>query len=146
MKNLKSLQRNLRSDVNEESHHVVQPQGIRWRSHTLFIVSTVIVGLFSETFLYGIVIPVLPFILQDRMGIAQDELQSHSSMLLAAYAGSSVIFCPITGALGDKLASRKLLFIAGLVILIVVRVGTMMTHEVSTDINSPPFFFSWVNQ
>lgn len=98
-----------------------KPFGLFWRSHTLFIVSTVIIGLFSETFLYGIAVPILPFLLEDRIGINHDELQTYSSILLAVYSASSIIISPIAGVIADKTASRKLPFMFGLVLLIIVR-------------------------
>lgn len=100
--------------------YAVEPFGLSWRSHTLFIISTVIIGLFSETFLYGIVVPVLPFILQDRLGVIHDELQGYSSALLAVFAVSSAICAPFVGALADRFQSRKTPLMIGLAILIAV--------------------------
>lgn len=100
---------------------LARPYGLYWRSHTLFIISTVIIGLFSETCLYGIVVPVLPFILQDRIGVPQESRQGYSSALLAANTGCSVIFSPIAGAIADRSRARRVPFIIGLLILIAVR-------------------------
>ena len=97
-----------------------QPLGFAWRSHPLFTVATVIIGLFSETFLYGIIIPILPFLLETRIGIPHKDLQSYSSALLAAYTGTTVICSPLAGALADRCQSRKVPFMAGLAILIAV--------------------------
>lgn len=72
-----------------KADYSIKPAGLKWRSNTLFIVSTVAVGLFSDLFLYGLIVPVLPFVLQDRIGVPKDQIQSHVSGMLAAYAAAS---------------------------------------------------------
>ena len=104
----------------EESQHT-RPFGLFWRSHTLFIVGAVTIGLFSETMLYGIVVPILPFILHDRMGVPYDKLQAYSSSLLAAYAGSSVVSAPLAGLWVDRFRSRSASLVVGLAVLLIVR-------------------------
>lgn len=96
-----------------------QPWGLKWRSHTLFIVATVGIGLFTDLFLYGIVVPVLPYLLTDRVGLPHDQIQSHVSGLLATYALASVLFSPVAGIIADRLSnSRQLPFLIGLIALL----------------------------
>ena len=95
------------------------PWGLKWRSSTLFIVSTVGIGLFTDLFLYGIVVPILPFLLVDRVNLRHDQIQSHVSALLAVYAGASVLFSPVAGIIADRFSkSRQLPFLIGLVALL----------------------------
>ena len=94
------------------------PWGLQWRSSTLFITSTVGIGLFTDLFLYGLVVPILPFILRDRIDLPEAQIQSHVSGLLAAYAGASVLFSPPAGILADRLSTRQLPFLVGLVALL----------------------------
>jgi MFS family permease len=94
------------------------PFGLRWRSSTLFIVSTVGIGLFTDLFLYGLVVPILPSILKDRVDLPPDQVQSNVSVLLAAYAGASVLFSPPAGIIADRLPSRQLPFLTGLAALL----------------------------
>ncbi|KAE9367298.1 MFS transporter-like protein [Stipitochalara longipes BDJ] len=94
------------------------PIGLKWRSNTLFIISTVGIGLFTDLFLYGIVVPILPFILTDRLDVPHDKLQSYTSALLAYYAGASVLFSLPAGIIADKLPARQLPFLCGLVALL----------------------------
>ena len=94
------------------------PMGLHWRSNTFFIIATVAVGLFTDLFLYGLVVPVLPFMLQDRVGIPPSESQPHVSGLLAAYAGSSVLFSPFAGWIADRTAARQVPFLSGLAALL----------------------------
>jgi MFS family permease len=95
-----------------------RPLGLKWRSNTLFILSTVAIGLFTDLFLYGLIVPILPFILQDRLRIPHSHVQTYSSILLACYAGASILFSIPAGIIADKLPSRKLPFLVGLVVLL----------------------------
>jgi MFS family permease len=74
-------------------------------------------GLFTDLFLYGLVVPILPFILSDRISIPHSEIQSYTSILLACYAGASVVFSLPAGYIADKLSARQLPFLVGLVAL-----------------------------
>ena len=99
-------------DYNEK------PAGLQWRSNTFFIVATVAIGLFTDLFLYGLIVPVLPYMLQDRVGLPKDQVQSNVSGLLAAYAAASVVTSPIAGILADRLSTRQSPFLLGLTALL----------------------------
>jgi MFS family permease len=94
------------------------PIALRWRSHTLFILATVAVGLFTDLFLYGLVVPVLPFMLEDRVGAPEDKIQSYVSGLLAAYAGASVVASVPAGWIADRTNARQLPFLTGVAALL----------------------------
>lgn len=94
------------------------PLGLRWRASTLFIIATVAVGIFTDLFLYGLIVPVLPFLLRDRISVPQDQVQSYSSALLASYAGASVLFSLPAGWIADRTSSRRLPFLSGLAALL----------------------------
>ena len=95
------------------------PIGLAWRSNAFFICLTVGIGAFRDMFLYGLIVPVLPFMLQERVQIPDSELQSTISYLLAIYAFASVLASPIAGVLADRLSSsRQLPFLLGLVLLL----------------------------
>lgn len=99
-----------------------KPLGLKWRASTVFIVGTVAISLFTDLFLYGLVVPILPFILQDRVHLPQDQTQSHVSGLLAAYAAASVLFSPPAGIIADKLPARQLPFLGGLTALLIATI------------------------
>lgn len=108
------------------------PKGLKWRSHTLFIVSTVGMGAFTDLFLYGLIVPVLPYMLKDRINVPETQIQSTISNLLAAYAGASVAVSPIAGILADKFSSsRQLPFILGLLMLILATVLLALGQSVA---------------
>ncbi|KAH8589822.1 major facilitator superfamily domain-containing protein [Bisporella sp. PMI_857] len=97
--------------------YLEKPAGLQWRSNKLFIVATVGIGLFTDLFLYGLIVPVLPFMLVDRVGLPPDQVQGHVSSLLAAYAGASVAISPIAGIITDRLSTRRAPFLLGVVAL-----------------------------
>lgn len=94
------------------------PIGLRWRASTLFIISTVAIGLFTDLFLYGLVVPVLPFMLQERVSLPEDKIQSYVSGLLAAYAGASVVSSIPIGIIADRTNARRTPFLCGLAALL----------------------------
>ncbi|KAH7068993.1 major facilitator superfamily domain-containing protein [Paraphoma chrysanthemicola] len=99
------------------------PRGLKWRANTYFIVFTVGMGAFTDLFLYGLIVPVLPYMLKDRVNLPDSEIQSTVSNLLAIYAAASVATSPIAGILADKCSnSRKLPFVLGLVMLVLATV------------------------
>jgi MFS family permease len=80
-------------------------------------------GAFTDLFLYGLIVPVLPFLLKDRIDIPESQIQDTISMLLAVYAAASCFSSPVAGVLADKFASsRQLPFTISLVMLVVATV------------------------
>jgi MFS family permease len=68
-------------------------------------------------FLYGLIVPILPFILQDRLFLPRSSVQKYSSILLACQAGAQLLFSLPAGLLADRMSSRQLPFLCGLVSL-----------------------------
>jgi MFS family permease len=97
--------------------------GANWRSKPSFIRLTVTFCLFTDLFLYGLVVPILPFLIQDRFKIPVDHIQSYVSELLAAYSGASVLFCLPAGWAADRMGSRKIPLLIGLLFL---TIGTLL--------------------
>lgn len=96
-----------------------KPWGLQWRSNTFFIVATVAIAMFTDLFLYGLVVPILPFLLMQRTHIPSDQIQSNVSILLAVFAAASVVSSPIAGVFADKVSARQLPFLVGLVAMLV---------------------------
>ncbi|KAI0886587.1 MFS transporter-like protein [Annulohypoxylon maeteangense] len=98
------------------------PLALHYRSNTLFIIATVAIGLFTDLFLYGLIVPVLPFMLRNRLSIPEPEIQSYVSNLLAAYAGASVLSSVPAGWIADRTTSRQAPFLSGLAALLAATV------------------------
>lgn len=52
---------------------------------TTFVVS---LAIFTDVLIYGLVVPVLPFALADRVKLPHDQVQRWNSILLATYGGA----------------------------------------------------------
>jgi MFS family permease len=95
------------------------PVGLRWRSHSAFILATVAIGQFTDILLYSMVIPILPFLLHDRIGLDGNDLQIHISGLLATFSAASLVFSIPAGLLADATKTRQAPYLLGLILLII---------------------------
>jgi MFS family permease len=93
------------------------PTGLWWRAHPIFILLTVAIGQFSDIFLYGMVLPVLPYLLRDRLGLPLITIQSHVSVLLAAFSAASLVFAVPAGWMVDWMATRQRPYLIGIIAL-----------------------------
>jgi MFS family permease len=101
----------------------VPPLGLKWRSTTSFIIATIATGMFTDLFLYGLVVPVFPFMLRDRVGIPESRLQHVIDAMLSIYAIASTVSSPIVGFLTDRFSNtRQFPFLLGLTVLIMATV------------------------
>ena len=85
------------------------PYLLSLRSSKLFILTTICIAVFTDVFLYGIVVPVIPFALSSRAGVAQSSVQSWVSVLLAVYGAALLVSSPLAGWYADRSSSRRLL-------------------------------------
>ena len=89
-----------------------------WRSSKKFLLATVAFALFTDLILYGFIVPVLPYLLRNKIHVPSDRIQFWISNLLAIFASASVVFSPIAGYIASHTSSRKSPFLAGLACLI----------------------------
>ncbi|KAJ1325659.1 MFS transporter [Microdochium nivale] len=107
------------------------PWALQWRSRRSFIIATVAVGLFTDLFLYGLVVPVLPFMLKERLNIADEDVQTYVSGLLGVYAGASVCFSLPAGWIADRTSSRQAPFLCGLAALLLATIMFAVGHSIT---------------
>lgn len=69
-------------------HNMLMKQ---FRSSTTFAVLVVCVAVFTDIFLYGLVVPMLPFALAERVGLTDADIQHWNSILLASYGASIML-------------------------------------------------------
>lgn len=81
------------------------------------------VGIFTDLFLYAIVVPVFPFLLRDRLHIPEDKIQIYVSTLLGVFGASSFLFSPIAGWIADRISNRQQPFLVGLFALLLSTLG-----------------------
>ncbi|TGO31458.1 hypothetical protein BHYA_0747g00020 [Botrytis hyacinthi] len=102
----------LSSKISEALRIISKARSSKW-----FIITAVSVAIFTDTFLYGVIVPVLPFALTERAGIAADRVQFWTSIMLAAYSAALVVAAPISGYFADNSRSRQSPFLLGLLAL-----------------------------
>ena len=61
------------------------------RSSKLFVYTVINLAVFTDAYLYGLIIPVLPFALVERVKLRPDEVQRWIGLLLAAYGAGLII-------------------------------------------------------
>jgi len=90
------------------------PMFLKFRSSEIFILSTIVIAVFTDMFLYAMVVPILPFALVDRAGVKEQDLQKWTSILLSVYGAALAIGSPISGILADRSSSRRAPLLGGL--------------------------------
>lgn len=88
------------------------------RSSTFMIVLTISLSIFTDVFVYSIVVPVIPFAFETRMGVPANDVQSEVDKALAIYSVGLVIGSVIFGWVADKIKQRQLIMIIGLVVVL----------------------------
>lgn len=100
-------------------HSDKPPWLLKFRSSEVFITSTVSLAVFTDMFLYGVIVPVIPFAIQERSGVQEGRVQYWVSVLIAVYAAALLFFSPICGLLADRYTtSRRTPLLLGLVALL----------------------------
>ncbi|KAJ5302864.1 hypothetical protein N7476_009663 [Penicillium atrosanguineum] len=89
------------------------------RSSQKFIVATISLSMFTDTFLYGMIIPLMPTALITRTSIPFEDREFFNSILLVSEAAASVVCAPVFGYLLDRSETRRKLYILGLLLLLV---------------------------
>lgn len=90
------------------------PRFLAFRSSRAFIGSAVCIAIFTDILLYGIIVPVMPFALTNRVGIPPSEIQTWNALLLACYTIALFIGSPLVGIYADHTSSRRWPLLIGL--------------------------------
>ncbi|TKA33326.1 hypothetical protein B0A50_00879 [Salinomyces thailandicus] len=93
------------------------PALLALRSSKSFIIITVSTAVFTDIFVYGIVVPVLPFALTTRSDIDPDSVQTWISIFLAVYGAALLFASPFAGWFADRSQSRRVPLLLGLLAL-----------------------------
>ncbi|KAJ2894770.1 major facilitator superfamily domain-containing protein [Zalerion maritima] len=104
---------------------------LSFRSSTTLIVFTVCLAIFTDLFLYGLMVPVIPFSISVQAGIPDDEVQEWTAILLACYSGALFVGSPVAGFIADKTHTRRLPLLIGLVALAVSTLMLMLGTNIA---------------
>ncbi|KAG2420508.1 hypothetical protein HFD88_000120 [Aspergillus terreus] len=95
------------------------PLFLQARSSSAFIVFVASFAVFTDLFLYGMIVPVVPTALRERVGLPEKDVQRWVSILMALFGATQVAASPVAGYLADRIESRWWPLMAGLVMLAV---------------------------
>lgn len=111
--------KSLRYFLNGEKIYATSPAPylLKVRSSKWFILSTICTAVFTDIFLYGIIVPVVPFALSSRAGVPESSVQSWVSVLLAVYGAALLVSSPLAGWYADRSLSRRMPLLFGLLAL-----------------------------
>ncbi|OAA76021.1 Major facilitator superfamily domain, general substrate transporter [Akanthomyces lecanii RCEF 1005] len=89
------------------------------RSSRIFTLLVICAAVFTDIFLYGVLVPVIPFALTTRVKISPSDVPRWNGILLALFNLGLCLGSPLFGFVADRCgaASRKLPFLFGLVTL-----------------------------
>ncbi|CAI7605314.1 unnamed protein product [Penicillium glandicola] len=99
---------------------VSQPTwGYRWRSSDTFILSSMSMALFTDEMLFAFMVPLLPHIFENRLGLDTSLTQRLTSIFLVEGALISIISSPFIGDIADRASSKKFLLLVLLVLTLI---------------------------
>ncbi|KAJ5360329.1 hypothetical protein N7517_009520 [Penicillium concentricum] len=105
------------------------PWGHRWRSSDTFIVSTMGLALFTDELLFAFMIPLLPTVLEHRIGLEPSLTQRYTSIFLMEGAFVSIVSSPVIGAIADATSNKKALLLTLLILALVSTACLSLTTQ-----------------
>ncbi|KAJ5172998.1 hypothetical protein N7492_005591, partial [Penicillium capsulatum] len=96
-----------------------RPYGYRWRTSKLLILSTACIALLTETLLYGFLVPILPYMLEDRLHMDPANTQSLTATLLSMHGLIPLVSAPVIANIVDRIGSRQRSLLVSLVVCLI---------------------------
>ncbi|KGO68928.1 Major facilitator superfamily domain, general substrate transporter [Penicillium italicum] len=104
--------------------------GYRWRSSDTFILSSMSMALFTDELLFAFMVPLLPHIFENRLGLDTSLTQRLTSIFLVEGALISIISSPFIGDIADRASSKKVL----LLVLLVLTLISVLCLSITTSL------------
>ncbi|KAJ5523187.1 hypothetical protein N7513_012731, partial [Penicillium frequentans] len=98
--------------------------GQSWRSSTWFTITAMVAALFTDTFLASFIVPILPYMLEARIGLDPSRTQRTISWLLAENAAVDVIVRIPLAHFADKSTSTRGWLLSALGIIMINTAAT----------------------
>lgn len=99
------------------------------RGSTLTIVISISVAIFTDVFVYAIIVPVVPFAFVERLGLDPSDVQTGIAKALSLYSVGLIVGSFVFGYVADKMKRRQILMISGLSVLIGSTLILMFTRS-----------------
>ncbi|KAG0361529.1 hypothetical protein BG005_008119 [Podila minutissima] len=111
--------RPLLPSFSHEEPHIQRSLLYRARRAPVTVACVVAMALFTDMVVYGVVVPILPKIVKDRLGGSSSDI----GLLFACYAIGLLASTPIFAILSDKYQNRRIPMMVGMLGLAVATVG-----------------------
>ncbi|KAH8602206.1 major facilitator superfamily domain-containing protein [Bisporella sp. PMI_857] len=102
-----------------------------WRASEFFIALTISVAIFTDMFLYSVVIPVLPFALSELARVPEKDVQFWTTAILTAYTSTFLVGSVISGWVTDRLSKRSSLLVIGLFLMLGATVMLFLSRSIT---------------
>ncbi|KAJ5806254.1 uncharacterized protein N7503_003856 [Penicillium pulvis] len=99
------------------------------RASSTFILVAMCLSSFTDTFIYGMVIPILPYLLISNHLTSSNDVQKWTSILLTAYGAALLVASPLVGLISDRIQSRKSPLILGYIAVAVSTLVFLFGHS-----------------
>lgn len=109
--------------------------GYRWRSSTTFVLVTVATALFTDVFLIGFIVPILPYMVEDRIGQDPSITQTLTFSLMAETALVAIIASPLVGHVADRSQNKKSLLLYSLAAALISSVCLALSQSGRSTLN-----------
>ncbi|KAK9374923.1 major facilitator superfamily domain-containing protein [Lipomyces chichibuensis] len=106
-----------------------KPIFLHYRTSRALILATVTFAVFIDVFLYGVIIPIAPYVVQYRIKVPVEDVQKDITYSIIAYAAGLLVGSPIFGYLTDIFQNRRWFMITGLVALLLSTVLLCLTKS-----------------
>ncbi|KAH7144042.1 major facilitator superfamily domain-containing protein [Dactylonectria macrodidyma] len=107
------------------------PVLLKLRSSAGLIVTCCSFAVFTDIFLYAVIVPIMPFSLETQVGLKADRVQYWVSISLAVYGAALLVFSPIWGYIADRIGNRRLPMLVGLIMLTAATVILCMSKTLA---------------
>ncbi|KAK8848448.1 MFS amine transporter [Apiospora arundinis] len=94
------------------------PWHLRLRSSNAFVITAVAIAIFTDTFLYGQLIPVFPDVIRERCSIPQEKVQLFTSVAVGLSGLGNLVGAFAFGYMADHVRNRRTSLLLGLAVFI----------------------------
>ena len=101
--------------MSAEGRSEVDWQG--FRSSKKFIYVVVNLAAFTDAYVYGLIVPILPYALTRHANVPPADVQKWTGILLGAFGAGLFVASPIAGYWADNTVSRRTPYLTGLIAL-----------------------------
>ncbi|KAI9370351.1 MFS general substrate transporter [Aspergillus egyptiacus] len=101
------------------------------RSSNKFTLATMSMALFTDELLFSFMVPLLPYIFQERLEVQAYRVQAYTSIFLTEGALVAIVTSPLIGHVADRAKSKKALLLGLLLLTLASVMGLALTKSLA---------------